>query len=390
LIRSSFQAIQVNVMIYLNRIVPVAAPFCLEQKDAIAWLMKALQRAAESSGSEAPGKDRALQLYERFLGNASIGSRRSVLHDYGHSDWNSMVLFKDDRRVDGTATPWMSPPLEKRMQVFAEAALSMGREAFHDADTPPAYLIEVSCTGYDAPYTAQKLLLEKGWQNQTRLLKLGHMGCYASVPALNLGAELLRSSTRARPVSIFSVEFCSLHLAPTATEADQIVANILFADGAARMDLSRTRTPQSLAFLDHAETLIPDSADCMTWTPGDSHFRMVLSKKVGLKIRDVLRDHVSHFLDQHGLRIQDIDRFAVHPGGPLIIETVQRTLGLDEEAVRHSKAILHQYGNMSSSTLPHIWASMQADAAVKAGERIVSLAFGPGLTLMINLLAKDL
>jgi hypothetical protein len=33
---------------------------------------------------------------------------------------------------------------------------------------------------------------------------------------------------------------------------------------------------------------------------------------------------------------------------------------------------------------------MQADAAVKAGERIVSLAFGPGLTLMINLLAKDL
>jgi SAM-dependent methyltransferase len=101
----------------------------------------------------------------------------------------------------------------------------------------------------------------------------------------------------------------------------------------------------------------------MTWTPGDSHFRMVLSKKVGLKIRDVLRDHVSRFLDSHGLRIQDIDRFAVHPGGHLIIETVQKSLGLDEEAVRHSKAILHQYGNMSSSTLPHIWASMQADSA---------------------------
>jgi predicted naringenin-chalcone synthase len=374
-------------MIYLNRIVPIAAPYCLQQKDAISWLMKALQRTAAYKSETAPEPGRALQLYERFLSNGSIGSRRSVLGDYSHTDWNSMVLFKDDRRVDGTATPWMSPPLEKRMQLFAKEAMIMARSAFHETEAAPSYLIEVSCTGYDAPYTAQKLLLEKAWQNQTRLLKLGHMGCYASVPALNLAAELVRDD---RSVSIFSVEFCSLHLAPIATEADQIVANILFADGAARLDVSRRRSPQSLAFLDHAETLIPDSAECMTWTPGDSHFRMVLSKKVGLKIRDALRDHVSQFLDGHGLRIQDIDRFAVHPGGPLIIETVQKCLDLDEEAVRHSKAILHQYGNMSSSTLPHIWASMQADSRVKAGERILSLAFGPGLTLMMNLLAKDI
>jgi predicted naringenin-chalcone synthase len=376
-------------MVYLNRIVPVEAPYGLEQKSAIGWLMKALQRSRAETQSEEPGINRGLQLYERFLGNASIGSRRSVLRDYSHDDWQSMVLFKDDSRVDGTATPWMAPPLERRMQIFAEQALPMARTAFQDAVEAPAYCIEVSCTGYDAPYTVQKLLLEKGWQSQTRLLKLGHMGCYASVPALNLAAELLRSQTDERSVSIFSVEFCSLHLAPSASEADQIVANILFADGAARMDLSRQRTPQSLALLDHSETLIPDSTEYMTWRPGDSHFRMVLSRKVGLKIGEVLREHVSQFLSRHGLRIQDIDRFAVHPGGPLIVETVQRSLKLDEEAVRHSKMILHHYGNMSSSTLPYIWASLQADTRVKAGERIVSLAFGPGLTLMMNLLSKE-
>ncbi|MDQ3232537.1 MAG: hypothetical protein M3Q07_12005 [Pseudobdellovibrionaceae bacterium] len=375
-------------MVYLNRIVPVQAPFCLEQKDAIGWLMKALQRSASNSSTSDRQRSRALQLYERFLGNTSIGSRRSVLRDYSHTDWEDMMLFKDDSRVDGTATPWMTPPLERRMQTFSQHALTMAHTAFDDAQDAPAYLIEVSCTGYDAPYTAQKLLLEKDWQSQTRLLKLGHMGCYASVPALNLAAELASHPNTKRPVSIFSVEFCSLHLAPTAWEPDQIVANILFADGAARMDVSRDPSPQCLAVLDHAETLIPDSAECMTWTPGDSRFRMVLSKKVGLKIGEVLREHVSLFLDRHGLRIQDVGRFAVHPGGPLIIETVQRALSLDEEAVSHSKAILHQFGNMSSSTLPHIWASMQADPRVKPGERIVSLAFGPGLTLMINLLAK--
>jgi prepilin-type processing-associated H-X9-DG protein len=377
-------------MIYLNHIVPAYAAYCVEQKDAIAWLMKALQRATAGTAPDDPARNRALQLYERFLGNSSIATRRSVLPDYRHTDWNSMVLFKDASRMDGTATPWMSPPLENRMMVFAEAALGLARSAYQSAEEAPSYLIEVSCTGYDAPYTAQKLLLEKGWQNATKLLKLGHMGCYASVPALNLAADLLRNQPNERPISIFSVELCSLHLAPHACEADQLVANILFADGSARMDLSHRRSPQCLAVLDHSETLIPDSTDCMTWRPGDSYFRMVLSRKVGVKIKEVLRDHVRQFLAQHGLRIQDIDRFAVHPGGPLIIETVQRTLELDEEAVRHSKAILQQFGNMSSSTLPHIWASMQNDPEVKAGERIVSLAFGPGLTLMMNLLAKDI
>jgi len=375
-------------MIHLNRIVTVQAPFCLEQKDAIGWLMKALQRVATERGVEDRPRARALQLYERFLSNTSIATRRTVLSDYSHTDWNAMVLFKEDSRVDGTVTPWMTPPLERRMQTFSKHAQTMAQSAFQNAQQAPSYLIEVSCTGYDAPYTAQKLLLEKGWENQTRLLKLGHMGCYASVPALNLAAELLRSQNNERPVSIFSVELCSLHLAPGASEADQLVANILFADGAARLDLSQVPGPRSLNLLDHAETLIADSAASMTWTPGDSHFRMVLSKKVGLKISEVLRDHVSNFLSKHGLRIQDIDRFAMHPGGPLIIETVQRTLGLDEESVRHSKAVLQQYGNMSSSTLPYIWASMQADPGVKPGERIVSLAFGPGLTLIINLMAQ--
>ncbi len=146
-------------MIYLNRIVPIAVPFVLEQKHTIGWLMQALQRSV--SESDHPDRVRALQLYERFLGNTSIGSRRSVLRDYCHTDWNSMVLFKDDRSVDGTATPWTSPPLERRMHIFAEHALSMARSAFDDA-AAPSYIIEVSCTGYDAPYTAQKLLMEKG------------------------------------------------------------------------------------------------------------------------------------------------------------------------------------------------------------------------------------
>ena len=68
---------------------------------------------------------------------------------------------------------------------------------------------------------------------------------------------------------------------------------------------------------------------------------------------------------------------------------LQRTLELDEEAVRHSKKILSEFGNMSSCTLPFIWCAMLNDEKVKSGELIVSLAFGPGLTLVMNLFGKN-
>ena len=73
--------------------------------------------------------------------------------------------------------------------------------------------------------------------------------------------------------------------------------------------------------------------------------------------------------------------FAVHPGGPKIIEQVADRLGLRDEQVAHSRAVLLARGNMSSATLPHVWADLLADRAVPDGQRVVTLAFGPGLTL---------
>ncbi len=375
---------------YLNSIRTIDAPFKLDQREAISWLIRAWDRSSLESDRPDSIRNRVHHLYERFLGNQSIHSRRSVLGDFRRRDFSKMEFFRPSLRRDGTPTLWSSPPLEQRMEIFAKEALAMIQNAFQEVTEPPATLIEVSCTGYDAPYPAQKLVLEKSWQNSSKLLKLGHMGCYASVPAMNLANNLVLSADDDRTVSIFSVEFCSLHLNPAASQADQIVANILFADGAARMDFSRRATRDSFALLGYAECLVPDSAECMTWTLGDSNFHMNLSKKVGIKIGEVLKDQVDQFLQSHKLKQSDIGRFAIHPGGPLIIEMVQRSLELPEESVRHSKAILRDFGNMSSATLPYIWHSMQVDPQVKSGELIVSLAFGPGLTLVINLLGKGL
>ena len=80
--------------------------------------------------------------------------------------------------------------------------------------------------------------------------------------------------------------------------------------------------------------------------------------------------------------------FAVHPGGPKIIDAVRDKLELDEAQVAHSRAVLRDHGNMSSATLPHVWMRLAEDRAITDGALIASIAFGPGLTLAGALFEK--
>jgi predicted naringenin-chalcone synthase len=376
-----------KALAYIQNIRSIAAEHSMPQPESIAWIMKALQKSSE--GSENGDKvSRALNLYEKLLNNESIRHRRSVLPDYMHQDWERMTLFKPSVRSDGSASHWTSPPLQDRMKLYVNAARQMAREAFSNEEKAPAYIVDVSCTGYRAPTPVQELVLEKGWEQKTRLLKIGHMGCYASVPGVHLAVQMAQSIPKDAQVSVLSTEICTLHLNPLAQDPDQIVSNILFADGCARIDVGLDKKMGSLAFLDHYEAIIPESSEYMSWDLEDSRFHMTLSRKVVTQLNKVIGSHLSEFLSLHGLKADQISRFAIHPGGPRIVESIQEELKLPDQAVSHSKAVLASFGNMSSATLPHVWKAMMEDSSVKAGEMIVSMAFGPGLTVTMNLLQK--
>jgi predicted naringenin-chalcone synthase len=366
----------------LHSVHSIPAPYRIKQQDGIHWIMKALQRSSNESS-------RALNLYERLLANDSIAYRSTVLSDYTHQDWDRMRLFKPSIRDDRSPTPWWAPPLQDRMEHFVHSADSMAREAFAPATKAPAYLIDISCTGYRAPYPLQGLVLDRGWQDRTRLLKIGHMGCYASVPSLHMAAQIARTLSVDETVSLLSTELCSLHLDPFATDPDQVVSNVLFADGCARMDVGVEPQADSLDLYAHYEAIVPDSSQYMSWDLRDGRFHMTLSRKVVTQLGRVIGHHLNEFLQRESLSPSAVTRFAIHPGGPRIIETMEEQLSLRPQAAQHSKEVLKAYGNMSSATLPHVWKSLSEDPSVKAGEWIVSMAFGPGLTLVMNLFRKS-
>lgn len=68
-------------------------------------------------------------------------------------------------------------------------------------------------TGYLSPSAAQLLVVEKGWQQRTRVTHAYHMGCYAALPAIRIGSGFLTSTTHlGYRVDIAHTEL--LHLAP--------------------------------------------------------------------------------------------------------------------------------------------------------------------------------
>jgi predicted naringenin-chalcone synthase len=124
----------------------------------------------------------------------------------------------------------------------------------------------------------------------------------------------------------------------------------------------------------------------MIWMAGDCGLRLELSQQLSETLADQLPSAVAAFLEENGTSVDSIDHWLVHPGGPQILDGVQRSLGLAENALDHSRAVLRRYGNMSSPTILFI---MKEHFESKVDGSVMALAFGPGLTIEMALLEVD-
>ena len=237
-------------------------------------------------------------------------------------------------------------------------------------------MVAVSCTGYTGPGLDLHLAADLGLDSSVRRLHIGHMGCYAAVPALRTAAALASASGRSALVDC--VELCTLHLQPPARRED-VVQIALFADGAGAAVVAADGDGPELVG-SHTVT-VPASEERMGWLVGDDGFRMWLSPRVPAIIERGVEGLVAGLLDPHGLRVPDVDHWVVHPGGPEILERVQRRLSLGAGALTLSWEALADGGNRSSATVLAILDALLASGAVRPGEWIAMLAFGTGLTM---------
>ena len=196
-------------------------------------------------------------------------------------------------------------------------------------------------------------------------------------------------------MDIVHTELCSLHFDPANHSLEQIVVQSLFADGFIRYsvtdDTSGVPRGPCLRVLALNEAILPESAESMGWIVSDDQIAMTLSRDVPGRIGAALHGFVLDLFARAGLDAHvelPSTVFAVHPGGPKIIDTVQSRLELSDLQLQTSRGVLFDYGNMSSATLPHVWMRIVDDPLVATGSLVVSLAFGPGLTVCGSIFRK--
>ncbi len=228
------------------------------------------------------------------------------------------------------------PGTAGRMRAFAPAARQLGAAAARraldragsDAAAQVGDLVVVSCTGYAGPGLDVHLASDLGLGQGTRRLALGHMGCYAALPAIRTAAALVAAS--GQHALVVSVELCSLHLQP-ATSRQEAVSQALFGDGAAAA-LIAPETGRG------GPGAAPGSPDPGSGAPGPAALR------------------------------------------------VQRRLRLSDAQLAPSREVLADGGNRSSATVLFILESLVGSGEVRPGQWLVTLGFGTGLTLEALLL----
>ncbi|HZW05848.1 MAG TPA: type III polyketide synthase [Phycisphaerales bacterium] len=332
-----------------------------------------LRFAVEAGGLGAESARFAEVIYRR----SGVAQRGSCLLTGGADESGRMARAFLADGSDG-------PTTGERMTRYADEAVRLAERAAREAldraggAAGITHTVTVSCTGFVAPGIDHALIERLGLARTVRRLHVGYMGCHGAVNGLAAARAIVLSEPGAR-VLLVCVELCSLHF-QSGERPDQIVANALFADGAAAAVIAAHGDSPVARVAATGGCVFPDSSGAMAWRIGDHGFEMTLAESVPRLIGEHLRPWLSSWLDVQGTSLREmVERgaWAVHPGGPRVLDAVASALGLSEEAMAASRGVLREHGNMSSPTVLFILDRIRRGGAARP---TVLLAFGPGLS----------
>jgi predicted naringenin-chalcone synthase len=278
------------------------------------------------------------------------------------------------------------------MERYLAEAMPLGKEALSlvleraslTADEV-GLLAVVSCTGYVTPGIDVRLARDLSMSPDLKRIFIGHVGCHAALPTIDVVRHYVLSEQR--PAVILCLELPSLHIQPPTLALEDVVVHSLFSDAAsAAVVQPGSSLPSGLTILDAASVTDAAWADEMTWTVTDLGFKMTLSRHVPDVLAEFVEPLVDRLLSGNGITRDDVGAWAVHPGGPRVLDVIAQRLGLSDGDLQTSRNVLAMHGNCSSATVLIVLDELVASATVGVGEYVVALAFGPGLTLCATLL----
>lgn len=317
--------------------------------------------------------DEETQFYRRILLQGKIKGRHLGMDE-------TVDVLEDDPDLR------LARYLKFARATAADAARrAMDEAGVHAGDI--AGLVVNTCTGYLCPGLCSYIAEDLGLKTSIHFQDLVGMGCGGAVPNLEAATGMLVRSGEG-PVLSVAVEICTATFFPS-HEPELIVSNSIFGDGAAAAVLDRVPDDQPHAIgriLDFGSGLFHQYREDLRYRSEGGRLRNQLTKRVPVIGAKTAGEVVSRLLDRNHLSRENIDWWAVHPGGTTVLDQVAEKLEIEQEALRYSYDIFESHGNMSSPSVLFVLRKILDEGKPARGQKAVLLAFGAGFSAFAMLM----
>lgn len=335
------------------------------------------QSELTSAYAELSGLDPARHaLLRRLHGNSGVDTRHIAL---------PLPDYQTLRGVEASNDRYIEEALDLGERALRGALESAGLTA-NDLDM----LIVTSVTGVAVPSLDARLIPRVGLRTDVKRLPIFGLGCVAGAAGLGRLHDYLLGWP-GHTAALLAVELCTLDLPVTELTTADLVVSGLFGDGAVALVAAGAgaaggRPAAGPRVIASRSEVYPDSGDTLGWRLGSDGFRIVLTAELADVVERRLAGSVTSFLAAHSLTADDVKSWVCHPGGPRVIDAVQKSLELPDSAVEASRRSLAEAGNMSSASVLHILEQVAANGRPPPGSAGLMIGLGPGVSAELVLL----
>lgn len=285
-----------------------------------------------------------------------------------------------------------SATIRDRMGLFYQHAVPLAIEVcaralagLPNGEDEVGLLVFVTSTGFVAPGVDVAIVKELGLSRSVSRVVVNFMGCAAAMNAIRTATSYVRAYPGMKAM-VVCIELCSVN-AVFADDINDVVTHSLFGDGCAALVIGARQVheklePGSVVIRSSFSRLLDEAEDGIVLGVEHNGISCELSGNLPDYIYANVDPVVEEVLQDNGLRKSDIDLWAIHPGGPRIIEASVRSLCIHAQRAAQSWDVLARFGNMLSVSLIFVLEMMvrQADSS-KAISTGVAFAFAPGVTV---------
>ncbi|KAM6541590.1 hypothetical protein CsatB_006037 [Cannabis sativa] len=317
------------------------------------------------------------------------------------------------------------PTVKQRLDICNDAVTEMAIEASQSCINQwgrpishITHLVYVSSSEVRLPGGDLYLAAGLGLNRHTQRLMLNFAGCSGGVAGLRVAKDIAENNPGSRVLLATSETTIIGYKPPSPDRPYDLVGVALFGDGAGAMIIG------SDPDLGIEKPLFELHAAAQEFLPGTDKAidgRLTeegISFKLDRELPQVIEDNVEGFCEKL-MEVVGFDKeyynkmfWAVHPGGPAILNRIEKRLDLVPEKLVASRRALMDYGNASSNTIVYVLEYMIEEsskmmmmkkkqqggsghghglglAQEEQNEWGLVLAFGPGITFE-GILARNL